>query len=209
MGLQNQQHDTVPLLGTAAPPRLLTHPLSLRRPPLGPACVYTSTVNCSQRLLCFSLSFLSSRLRTTARESDSCFPRSSLTPMSPKDAHQAGMTGSSAIHPQGGTGQSDTLSTQPRHLRALLRFLCGKSFKYLVTILVRSQKTAHLMTAPAPSLHFLICKTELIIPPCLPGRFQGKLKMSRGWGWGELLGSQMSHQHQVRLLLRFWYTKST
>ena len=99
------------------------HPLSLKRPPLGPACVSTSTVNCSQCLLCFSLSFLSSRLRTTARESDSCFPCSSLTLMSPKDAHQAGPTESRAIHPQGRTGQSDPLSTQPRYLRALFHFL--------------------------------------------------------------------------------------
>ena len=131
-----------------APPRLLTYPLSLKRPLLGSACVLTSTVNGSQLLLCFSLSFLSSRLRITEHESDSCFPRSGLTPTSPKDAPQAGLTGSRVVHPRGRTGQSDTLSTQHGYLRALFHFLGVKSVKYLVTILVRSQKTEHLMIPP-------------------------------------------------------------
>ena len=135
-------------------PHLLTYPLSLRGLPLGSACVSTSTVNCSQLLLCFSLSFLSSRLRTTAQESDSCFSLSGLNPTSPKDAHQAGLTGSRAIHSQGGTDQSDTLSIQCRYLRALFHFLSVKSFKYLVTTLVRSQKTEHLMTPPCPEPPF-------------------------------------------------------
>ena len=69
-------------------------------------------------------------------------------PTSPKDAHQAGLTGSRVVHPRGRTGQSDTLSTQHGYLRALFHFLGVKSIEYLVTILVRSQKTEHLMTPP-------------------------------------------------------------
>lgn len=108
-------------------PHPATCPLSLRNQPLGSACALTSTLNCFHLLFCFSPSFSSSRLWTTAHESDSCFPRSSIIPTSPRDACLAGQ-GSRAVHPQGRAGQANSFSPQHRYLTAPFHFFIRTCF---------------------------------------------------------------------------------